>query len=359
MHDLTTNYEISRVEVMMSVWAVVEAVNQHPEFQISYPADHATQRRIAREFQAVSGVQFSNCAGAIDGLLIWISQPSERDAKEAGVSRKKLLCARKHKYGLNMQGTCDRRGRILDMSINYGGASSDLLAFEKSDLYRRLEGGLLADGLVLYGDNAYVNTSYMATPFPGTTRGGRDVYNFFHSQVRHLLLHPYCCSINHHAHNSSFFIQTNDYQLRIRIECAFGQLVHRWAILRSAIPFNTTIQKTVSLVNALVKLHNFCIDTQASTNINESIADSLPSDLNNLMTSEEGFVELEFRSGLDAPIPAQLLGAGEHFLDYPRAIRRRNERRLSQTILPRDLMLRHVINSRRCRPVANRLRNQR
>lgn len=128
-------------------------------------------------------MQFGNCAGAIDGILIWISQPSAKDAKEAGVLRRKFLCSRKHKYGLNMQGTCNRRGRILDMSINYGGASSDLLAFEKSDLYRRLEGGLLADGLVLYGDNAYVNTNYMATPYPGVTSGGKDVYNFFHSQV--------------------------------------------------------------------------------------------------------------------------------------------------------------------------------
>ena len=44
VHDLAANYEISRVEVMTSVWAVVEAVNQNPEFHILYPADHAVQR---------------------------------------------------------------------------------------------------------------------------------------------------------------------------------------------------------------------------------------------------------------------------------------------------------------------------
>ena len=44
VHDLAANYEISRVEVMTSVWAVVEAVNQHPEFHILYPVDHAVQR---------------------------------------------------------------------------------------------------------------------------------------------------------------------------------------------------------------------------------------------------------------------------------------------------------------------------
>lgn len=70
---------------------------------------------------------------------------------------------------------------------------------------------------------------------------------------------------------SSFYFQTMKQQLRIRIECTFGQLVHWWAILRSAIPFNTTIQKTVALVNALVKLHNFCINTQESENIDKSV----------------------------------------------------------------------------------------
>ena len=128
-------------------------------------------------------------------------------------------------------------------------------------------------------------------------------------------------------------------QLRIRIECAFGQLVHRWAILRSAIPFNTTIQKTVALVNALVKLHNFCINTQESENIDESVADSLPDDLTNLMSGDGGFVELQFRSGNDSPILSQLLGGGEHFHDHLRSARRRNARRFADVILPREQML--------------------
>ena len=44
--------------------------------------------------------------------------------------------------------------------------------------------GFLADGLVLYGDNAYVNCQYMASPFLRTTSGAKDNFNFYHSQVR-------------------------------------------------------------------------------------------------------------------------------------------------------------------------------
>jgi hypothetical protein len=120
--------------------------------------------------------------------------------------------------------------RFLDFSIGLPGTSSDFISFEASNLYERLEGGLLKKGLVLFGDNAYLNTRYMAMPFPNVSSGSKDDYNFFHSQV---------C---------------------IQVECAFGQLVSRWGILRSAIPCNLTIVKTIALVSCLARLHNFCID---------------------------------------------------------------------------------------------------
>jgi hypothetical protein len=97
-------------------------------------------------------------------------------------------------------------------------------------LYSKLENGVLAPGLCFFGDNAYINALFMATPFSGVSGGSKDAYNFYHSQVR------------------------------IRIECAFGMLTHRWAILRSAIAMNITIKRSVALVIALAKLHNFCID---------------------------------------------------------------------------------------------------
>ena len=66
-YDLMCKYGISYVEVMRSVWTVVKAVNTFSDFHISYPSDHATQKKIAAEFRDVSGVKFDNCVGAIDG----------------------------------------------------------------------------------------------------------------------------------------------------------------------------------------------------------------------------------------------------------------------------------------------------
>ena len=88
-----------------------------------------------------------------------------------------FFCGRKGKFRLNCQG--DIRGRILDISIGLPGAFLDCISFEGSDLYERLEGVLLTNGLVLYGDNAYINTRYMATPFLNVSSGCKDDYIFF------------------------------------------------------------------------------------------------------------------------------------------------------------------------------------
>jgi hypothetical protein len=63
---------------------VVEAVNSCDKFSIEYPTSETAQLKIAHKFENVSKVNFNNCAGAIDGILIWILKPSEEDANEAG-----------------------------------------------------------------------------------------------------------------------------------------------------------------------------------------------------------------------------------------------------------------------------------
>ena len=67
------------------------------------------------------------------------------------------------------------RGRILDISIMYPGSTSDCLAFEGMALFQKLEGDILAAGLCIFGDNAYLNTSYMATPYANVSGGTKDL----------------------------------------------------------------------------------------------------------------------------------------------------------------------------------------
>jgi DDE superfamily endonuclease len=155
-YDLMTSYGIGHSDTMRSYWYVVDAINSHPNFKIEYPKDHEDQRQIARGFQKVSRAGFKCCAGAIDGILIWIHKPSKKDCMDVGCNDGKFMCSRKSKFGLNCQAVCDVRGRILDISIMYPGSTSDCLAFEGMSLFHQLENGLLAPGLCIFGDNAYL-----------------------------------------------------------------------------------------------------------------------------------------------------------------------------------------------------------
>jgi DDE superfamily endonuclease len=210
------------------------------------------------------------------------------------------------KYGLNMQAVCDSQRRFLDVYIGHPGATSDFLSFQTSPLCHLLEQpNFLKPGLCLFGDNAYVNTNYMVTPYKSISDGPKYAFNYFQSQ------------------------------LLICIECAFGMLCHRFAILRKTIPYKVTISKTTALVMACCKLHNYCIN-----NGDAGVPTSSEGDLLNI--SLDGGIPLD--STMDYR-PIQLLDGGNHNNDFDRfTIRRRNEYRQTE-LLPRDDLL-HIIQEK-------------
>jgi hypothetical protein len=137
-----TTYGIGHTDTVNNCWYVVDAVNEHPHFAIKYPDNHTAQHSIADGFRRVSGANFKCCAGAIDGILIWVHRPSQKDCDDAGCDAGKFYCGRKRKFGLNCQAVCDMRGRIMDVSIMYPGSTSDCLAFEGMALFQKLEEGI-------------------------------------------------------------------------------------------------------------------------------------------------------------------------------------------------------------------------
>jgi len=303
--DIMISHHMLHTEVYNSVWMVVDAVNATQSFDIEYPKSHRHQQRIARDFISCSKAGFSNCAGCIDGLLIWMEKPSEMDCKESGVDCGKFYCGRKGKFGLNMQGVCDARRRFIDISIQNPASASDFLSYATSNLYGKVSTpGFLAPGLSLFGDNAYVNCMQMVVPFMGATGGTKDSFNYYHSQV---------C---------------------INIECAFGILTNRWHILKSPLR-SMSISKIVALAICLCKLHNFCID---QGNGNEKVPGRYKHDRPTIMDFSDIVCDQGRR-----PVP--LLNGGSHF-DVQRgaqgaaSIARRDEH--SGTVLPQDLMSHHV-----------------
>ena len=121
--------------------------------------------------------------------------------------------------------------RFLDAECAHPTSTSDYLAFCTSIFLKKLmTPNFLCRGLTLFGDNAYVNNSFMTSPFKAVTSIGlKDAFNYYHSQ------------------------------LRINIKCAFDVLVHRWGCLRKPIPANFSVRKICALLRCLCFLHNFGI----------------------------------------------------------------------------------------------------
>ena len=111
-----TTYGIGHTNTINSCSYIVDSSNQHPSFTIKYPDDHDMQQSIARGLAEVSSAGFDCCAGAIDGILIWMHKPSQKDCDSAGCSLGEFHCGRKKKYGQNCQAVCDVQGLILDIS---------------------------------------------------------------------------------------------------------------------------------------------------------------------------------------------------------------------------------------------------
>jgi hypothetical protein len=81
-----TTYGISHTDTINSVWFVVDAINKHPAFAVVYPTDHDYQRSIAAGFSEVSSAGFACCAGAVDGIHIWMHKPSPTECLDSGCS---------------------------------------------------------------------------------------------------------------------------------------------------------------------------------------------------------------------------------------------------------------------------------
>jgi hypothetical protein len=103
LYDIMTTYCLGHTDTINSCWYVVDAINRHPHFKIAYPVNHNVQHTIAEGFRQVSSANFKCSAGAIDGILIWVHKPSERDCIRSGCDLGKFYCGRKKKFGLNCQ----------------------------------------------------------------------------------------------------------------------------------------------------------------------------------------------------------------------------------------------------------------
>ena len=135
-----------------------------------------------------------------------------------------------------------------------------------------------------------------------------------------------------------------------------------WGILRSAIPHNISISKTVALVHALAKLHNFCIDEEKDDNVlgDYTVPDIMQNDEDYMMMHDQGYIPMNIND-TDERIPLGLVGGGHHLDNVPRSVRR-NRSAVDDIIggvnQPRESLLLKVIESQKTRPHTNIIKHK-
>ena len=207
VYDLMLTHGISKPSVYKSIYGVINAANNCPELALNeggaeFPS-HGEQRQIAAEFLQMSSAFFNCCCLTLDGMLVWTNQPTKQDCLDVGIGERSFHCYRKDKFGMLLLAGSDARCRFKWADITHPGCASDFTAWVASELGMKLAQpgqDIIAPGLTIFGDNAFVETQYMSTPIPGKKLSRYDdAYNFYFSQ------------------------------LRITVERAFGILVHHWA----------------------------------------------------------------------------------------------------------------------------------
>ena len=88
--DITLSLGMPKTAVHDSVTYIIGSILKSDKLQIAFPTNHDDQKKIAEEFDQNSQANFTNCVGAIDGMLIWMEKPSEKDCKKVGVGSKKF-----------------------------------------------------------------------------------------------------------------------------------------------------------------------------------------------------------------------------------------------------------------------------
>jgi hypothetical protein len=62
--------------------ASIDAINYEQQLNINFPESRCEQLLLAKQFQEKSRAAFTNCVGAIDGMLVWIQKPTMVQVKK-------------------------------------------------------------------------------------------------------------------------------------------------------------------------------------------------------------------------------------------------------------------------------------
>eukprot|EP00918_Siedleckia_nematoides_P104797 GHVU01228748.1.p1 GENE.GHVU01228748.1~~GHVU01228748.1.p1 ORF type:complete len:429 (-),score=19.71 GHVU01228748.1:184-1470(-) len=224
MQDLKASGGISKRSFYRSVHAGMVAICVCDTLSYHFPSTLQEIHEAAYSFALLSSHRVvRGCVGAIDGLLVRIRAPRSRETGHV----RSYFSGHYHCFGVNVIGVVDHMCRFIHVAVARPGGSSDLTAFNGSAVKPLIE--RLPHGRFVVGDNAYVCTETLITPYSGSDADppSHDTFNYHLSQPR------------------------------IRVEQAFGFMTTRWGIMHK--PLRVRLRNLGLVVMTISRVHNFVI----------------------------------------------------------------------------------------------------
>lgn len=223
--DITDICGISKASFYRVVWKTITAICKCEPLRPKFPKTPEEISSVIEGFASVStdGI-IDNCAGVIDGYLLRIKVPSRKEVKNV----KSFFSGHYQCYGVNIQAVADYKSRFTFLAFAGPGVMGDKEAVSETSLKELIEG--LPFGICVIGDAAYCPSEHLVPVYMGVAKTEKkyDNFNYYASQVR------------------------------IRVEMAFGMMNMKWGILNH--PVGVSIRNLRWLIQAVVSLHNFCIN---------------------------------------------------------------------------------------------------
>jgi hypothetical protein len=245
--DIRISAGISIPSFYQCVHRCINAILFCESLAYKFPSQKEDIEMAAQSFMEIStNHTIKGCVACVDGFLLKIQTSAAKDTGNV----KSYFSGHYQAYGINIQAACDHECRFLHVCVAAPGGVNDISAYRKTPLHEIVRN--LPVGRYIIGDNAYVCTEHLLTPFSGNQKreAQKDTYNFYVSQ------------------------------LRMRIEMAFGLMVGKWGILQH--PLQTKLKHTGKVFLCITRLHNFCINErtrQQQPSIGEGLAPFTPSDI--------------------------------------------------------------------------------
>ena len=179
--DIRISAGISIASFYTCIHRCIDAVLTCNQLAINFPKSMNEIEASAQEFQKISsGGIVDGCVACVDGMLLPIRTPSSNETGNVMA----YYSGHYAEYGINIQAACDSFCRFVYVSVAAPGRSSDVVAYRKISLSQIIED--LPLGKYVIGNNAYVCSEHLLTPFAGEHRHQpqNDTYNYHISQMR-------------------------------------------------------------------------------------------------------------------------------------------------------------------------------